>query len=129
MSTARSSIWSRTGSRMRGTPRLSSLTLGFDWSGSSLNSSSPAITASCDSMIEENHIRRVVRYTHAKDSQPLRREPGPWPGEPRRMAGTNLPSRSDSLAMGAFVYILLCADRSYYVGSGTGDDLAPRISQ
>src|SRR5215470_16688031 len=74
MSTARSSIWSRTGSRMRGTPRLSSLTLGFDWSGSSLNSSSPAITASCDSMIEENHIRRVVRYTHAKDSQPLRCE-------------------------------------------------------
>jgi putative endonuclease len=31
--------------------------------------------------------------------------------------------------MGAFVYILLCADRSYYVGSVSGDDLAPRIAQ
>jgi putative endonuclease len=31
--------------------------------------------------------------------------------------------------MGAFVYILLCADRSYYVGSATGEDLAPRIAQ
>ena len=31
--------------------------------------------------------------------------------------------------MGVFVYILLCADRSYYVGSATGDDLAPRIAQ
>jgi putative endonuclease len=24
--------------------------------------------------------------------------------------------------MGAFVYMLLCSDRSYYVGSATGDD-------
>jgi putative endonuclease len=31
--------------------------------------------------------------------------------------------------MRAFVYILLCADRSYYVGSAPGEDLAPRISQ
>jgi putative endonuclease len=31
--------------------------------------------------------------------------------------------------MGAFVYILLCADRSYYVGSATGDDLTQRIAQ
>ncbi len=30
--------------------------------------------------------------------------------------------------MGAFVYILLCADRSYYVGSATGDDPAQRIA-
>src|SRR5215467_4644889 len=45
------------------------------------------------------------------------------------MAGTNLPPRFDNLAMGAFVYILLCADRSYYVGSAPGEDLAPRIAQ
>jgi putative endonuclease len=31
--------------------------------------------------------------------------------------------------MGAFVYILLCAARSYYVGSATGDDLTQRIAQ
>ena len=31
--------------------------------------------------------------------------------------------------MGAFVYILLCADKSFYVGSATGGDLAPRINQ
>jgi len=31
--------------------------------------------------------------------------------------------------MGAYVYILLCADKSYYVGSATGDDLTIRISQ
>ena len=31
--------------------------------------------------------------------------------------------------MGAFVYILRCADGSYYVGSATGDDLEPRIAQ
>ena len=30
-------------------------------------------------------------------------------------------------AMGAFVYMLRCADGSYYVGSATGDDLTPRI--
>ena len=30
--------------------------------------------------------------------------------------------------MGAFVYILLCADRSYYVGSATGDDLTQRVA-
>jgi len=30
--------------------------------------------------------------------------------------------------MGAFVYILLCADGSYYVGSATGDDLTQRIA-
>src|SRR5215475_11619540 len=45
------------------------------------------------------------------------------------MTGSDLPPYSDSLTMGAFVYILLCADRSYYVGSATGEDLAPRISQ
>ena len=31
--------------------------------------------------------------------------------------------------MGAFVYMLLCRDDSYYVGSATGEDLAPRIAQ
>src|SRR5215467_6454921 len=45
------------------------------------------------------------------------------------MAATDLPRVPDSLSMGAFVYILLCADRSYYVGSTTGEDLAPRIWQ
>ncbi len=31
--------------------------------------------------------------------------------------------------MGAFVYMLRCADDSYYVGSATGDDLWKRISE
>jgi len=31
--------------------------------------------------------------------------------------------------MGAFVYMLLCRDGSYYVGSATGEDLGPRIAQ
>jgi putative endonuclease len=31
--------------------------------------------------------------------------------------------------MGIFVYMLRCADGSYYVGSATGDDLAPRVEQ
>jgi putative endonuclease len=31
--------------------------------------------------------------------------------------------------MGAFVYILRCADGSYYVGNGTGDDLTGRVAQ
>jgi putative endonuclease len=31
--------------------------------------------------------------------------------------------------MGAFVYMLRCSDGSYYVGSATGEDLAPRIAQ
>jgi putative endonuclease len=30
--------------------------------------------------------------------------------------------------MGAFAYILLCADGSYYVGSATGDDLTQRVA-
>lgn len=29
--------------------------------------------------------------------------------------------------MGAFVYMLRCADQSYYVGSATGDDLSKRV--
>jgi putative endonuclease len=29
--------------------------------------------------------------------------------------------------LGCYVYMLLCADGSYYVGSATGDDLEPRI--
>ncbi|QOZ31333.1 GIY-YIG nuclease family protein [Bradyrhizobium sp. CCBAU 53421] len=31
--------------------------------------------------------------------------------------------------MGIFVYMLRCADNSFYVGSATGDDLTPRIEQ
>jgi putative endonuclease len=31
--------------------------------------------------------------------------------------------------MGIYVYMLRCADDSYYVGSATGEDLAPRIAQ
>jgi putative endonuclease len=31
--------------------------------------------------------------------------------------------------MGAFVYMLLCRDGSFYVGSATGEDLTPRIAQ
>jgi putative endonuclease len=31
--------------------------------------------------------------------------------------------------MGAFVYVLRCADGSYYVGSATGDDLSRRIAE
>jgi putative endonuclease len=31
--------------------------------------------------------------------------------------------------MGAFVYMLKCADDSFYVGSATGDDLSGRIAQ
>ena len=31
--------------------------------------------------------------------------------------------------MGAFVYMLLCRDGSYYVGSATGNDLTKRIAE
>ena len=31
--------------------------------------------------------------------------------------------------MGAFVYMLRCADKSYYVGSATGEDLSKRIAE
>ena len=31
--------------------------------------------------------------------------------------------------MGAFTYMLLCADGSFYVGSAAGDDLERRISE
>jgi putative endonuclease len=31
--------------------------------------------------------------------------------------------------MGVYVYMLRCADNSFYVGSATGDDLLPRIDQ
>ena len=30
---------------------------------------------------------------------------------------------------GIHVYILKCADNSFYIGSATGDDLGPRIAQ
>jgi putative endonuclease len=31
--------------------------------------------------------------------------------------------------MGAFVYMLRCADGSYYVGSATGSDLSTRVAE
>jgi putative endonuclease len=31
--------------------------------------------------------------------------------------------------MGAFVYMVRCSDRTYYIGSATGDDLAKRIAE
>jgi putative endonuclease len=31
--------------------------------------------------------------------------------------------------VGVYVYLLRCSDGSYYVGSATGSDLAPRIDQ
>jgi putative endonuclease len=31
--------------------------------------------------------------------------------------------------MGAYVYMLRCADQSFYVGSATGDDLTKRIAE
>jgi putative endonuclease len=31
--------------------------------------------------------------------------------------------------MGAFVYMLQCANGSYYVGSATGDDLSKRVAE
>jgi putative endonuclease len=31
--------------------------------------------------------------------------------------------------MGAFVYILQCADGSYYVGNASGDDLSKRVAE
>ena len=31
--------------------------------------------------------------------------------------------------MGAFVYMLRCSDKSYYVGSATGDDLSKRVAE
>jgi putative endonuclease len=37
--------------------------------------------------------------------------------------------RVRGIIMGAFVYMLRCADGSLYVGSATGDDLSPRIDQ
>jgi putative endonuclease len=32
-------------------------------------------------------------------------------------------------AVGIYIYMLRCADGSYYVGSATGHDLSPRIDQ
>ncbi len=31
--------------------------------------------------------------------------------------------------MGGYIYMLRCADGSYYVGSATGNDLGPRVNQ
>jgi putative endonuclease len=31
--------------------------------------------------------------------------------------------------MGAYVYMLRCADRSYYIGSATGNDLSQRVME
>ena len=38
-------------------------------------------------------------------------------------------ARREGIAMGIYVYMLRCADGSFYVGSATGDDLATRIDQ
>jgi hypothetical protein len=32
-------------------------------------------------------------------------------------------------SMGAFVYMLRCADGSFYIGSATGDDLTRRVAE
>jgi len=32
-------------------------------------------------------------------------------------------------SMGIYVYMLRCADNSFYVGSATGDDVSPRVDQ
>jgi putative endonuclease len=32
-------------------------------------------------------------------------------------------------AMGAFAYMLECADRSYYIGCATGEDLSTRVEE
>jgi len=45
------------------------------------------------------------------------------------MTGTDLSPFPTAFPMSAFVYILLCADRSYYVGSAIGDDLTQHIAQ
>jgi putative endonuclease len=37
--------------------------------------------------------------------------------------------RAQGRQMGIYVYMLRCADNSYYIGSATGDDLQPRIDQ
>ena len=45
-------------------------------------------------------------------------------------AASNLEgSKHYELGMGAFVYMLQCADDSFYVGSATGDDLSYRVAQ
>src|SRR5258708_29182286 len=31
--------------------------------------------------------------------------------------------------MGVYIYMLRCADGSYYVGNATGEDIAPRVDQ
>ena len=36
---------------------------------------------------------------------------------------------ANNVVMGAFVYMLRCADGSYYVGSATGDDLGRRVTE
>ncbi|MFY9956173.1 GIY-YIG nuclease family protein [Bradyrhizobium sp.] len=33
------------------------------------------------------------------------------------------------MSMGGYIYMLRCADGSYYVGSATGNDLGPRVNQ
>ena len=45
-------------------------------------------------------------------------------GEPRRATAQVIRKRK-----GAFVYLLRCADNSFYVGSATGDDLTKRVTE
>ena len=59
--------------------------------------------------------------------------PGPCPsrhafGVHLRMTGHGV-RHYHSLNMRAFVYMLRCADGSYYVGSATGDDLWKRVAE
>jgi putative endonuclease len=43
--------------------------------------------------------------------------------------GGRVASNGAEKTMGAFVYMLRCADGSLYVGSATGDDLSKRVSE
>jgi putative endonuclease len=42
---------------------------------------------------------------------------------------TAILTRLEGRQMAIYVYMLRCADNSYYIGSATGDDLQPRIDQ
>ena len=56
----------------------------------------------------------------------------PHPEVPARSAGLegrqNLERKIRAKEMGAFAYMLQCADGSYYVGSARGDDLERRVA-
>jgi putative endonuclease len=58
---------------------------------------------------------------------------GCWPRRPglalRGSLRSHLRVRKKGRRMAAFVYMLQCADGSYYVGSARGDDLSKRIAE